>query len=1146
MHSRKLMLIWSAVLALVLFAAAAGQSPGQYPSAKIDSALAERLAGEEGEKIPVIVILQGGDAPDLKDIDVRYRYSLIHGLAASARPSAIKKLAESGSVQSVYLDGSVYVDAPQSNASAGEPLIPARGIKAEKLWEKGLDGKGVVVAVIDSGIDKNHPDLEGKVVGEKNFVEDETAARDLLGHGTMVAGIIAGSGAASGGEYKGIAPGASLLNVKVIDREGNGRVSDIIAGIEWALYNGADVLSLSLGGINLGETNPPITMAADNAMEAGAVVCVAAGNRNNIKLEESGEGSSAASEPLVKTSQADSRILLVPIILALPPGLIDSPGDGVKVITLGASDADGLVADFSGSGPTRDSRTKPEVVAPGVNVVSAVPPGIERPDYIDLYYARESGTSLSTPVAAGLAALLLQAKPDLTPAGIKAAMSVGAEKLNNSLGEEYEEYYQGAGLLDASESFQRLSDDLCAVTPDKWIAGRWAYLPAGRGLYVGLDAGADRPQKKLYALAPQDEDWTNSFVFYSNRERHNLAAEAKGSIADWITLQQLPKSIPANGQKVFGASISVPKDALPGTYNGSIEITENDTIIFSIPVSVQVAAPLAVAKGRARGGGQLQGSQWHYYYLDVPLGTSQINFRLSWTQDSNLDLFLLAPTSEYYAGKQHGTAEDANVEYPASGRWLAAVHSEKVAVPVNYTLEMDRSLLESIPQRWSLDAASPGTAAKVQIELENRGLPLENLSYLGVRENFTTQDSSGSVGQKKIWETAVNVTPETKRIAAKISPENGNRSELLLIFEDPGGDPADAALGSGALGPVEVSRPTPGVWRLKVYGYDIPEGEQAFTVSQTQYAEELWTWIAAQGPDRIESDSNATLEASLAIPKNISVHRLEGYIEISSGNRSFEIPVSVAVKSALLEGIASYETEDSNKDGYFDKLSMDFGIDLTSPGTYMLEGMLTDCSGNLIRALSGRKELAESGTLRLEVNGSEIWKAGRCGPLRIKNLFLYDQQGDLLDIYRDNLTIERNPNQFQPPTAYLSGIFQNMTTAKKIAIGVGITVVRPGSYQLSARIVDDEGEELGTDAYYGKLDAGNATIVMEFNPTKFMMLRRSSHVHLVDLILKREEAVVDSLKDAWVSGEMMPRGAAAANNSLPGGIRWENGTVVIP
>ena len=184
-----------------------------------------------------------------------------------------------------------------------EYISPAQIIKADKLWEKGIDGQGTTVAVIDSGIDKNHPDLIGKVVAEKNFLADEITADDLLGHGTMVAGIIAGSGAASNGKYKGIAPGAKLISVKVIDSNGDGKVSDIIAGIEWAVYSGADVLSLSLGGINLGETNPPITMAADNAASAGVVVCVAAGNRNSSEAQ--GQVRSASTEELGNSAVDD-------------------------------------------------------------------------------------------------------------------------------------------------------------------------------------------------------------------------------------------------------------------------------------------------------------------------------------------------------------------------------------------------------------------------------------------------------------------------------------------------------------------------------------------------------------------------------------------------------------------------------------------------------------------------------------------------------------------------------------------------------------------------------------------------------------------------------------------------------------------------
>jgi len=147
----------------------------------------------------------------------------------------------------------------------------------------------------------------------------------------------------------GVAPGASLLNVRVIDSKGSGQISDIIAGIDWAIDNGADVLSMSLGGLNLGESNPPISMAADNAMDAGTVVCVAAGN-------------------------LDERLLLLMLVASsVCLGCVESPGDGVKVITVGATDCDDRIAAFSGSGPLRDGRYKPTLVAPGVNVVLSTP-----------------------------------------------------------------------------------------------------------------------------------------------------------------------------------------------------------------------------------------------------------------------------------------------------------------------------------------------------------------------------------------------------------------------------------------------------------------------------------------------------------------------------------------------------------------------------------------------------------------------------------------------------------------------------------------------------------------------------------------------------------------------------------------------------
>ncbi len=275
-HAAGLILIVAVITAASWMAQ--GILDGGQEEMKIEPALIERMVGGD-EEIPVIAIFQEGALPTLDGLSVDRTFHLIDGAAITASPEEIRGLAQRQDIKRVYLDGIVQVAAPLGQGNGQSRLVcPSIAVNADRLWAEGLDGSGVTVAVLDSGIDKNHPDLTGKVVGEVNFVKGEETTRDLLGHGTLCAGIIAGSGAASGGKYRGVAPGATLLNVRVIDSTGNGKPSDIIAGIEWALDNGADVLSLSLGGTSLGETNPPVTMAADNAMESGVVVCVSAGN----------------------------------------------------------------------------------------------------------------------------------------------------------------------------------------------------------------------------------------------------------------------------------------------------------------------------------------------------------------------------------------------------------------------------------------------------------------------------------------------------------------------------------------------------------------------------------------------------------------------------------------------------------------------------------------------------------------------------------------------------------------------------------------------------------------------------------------------------------------------------------------------------
>ncbi len=228
-----------------------------------------------------------------RDMDVKHQYSIINGISATIPAGSINDVADLPDVECVYLDREIHLiypvgaEEPAQTGSAGSvgsvglvELVTDSGKGTEEqVWDEGIDGSGIVVAVLDTGIDKNHPDLYGKVIAEKNFVDDGMTADDQNGHGTHCAGIIAGTGEASGGMYKGVAPGALLMNARILDIEGMGELSDMIAGIEWAVDNGADVISISVGGPTPGNVqSKPECMTVDAAMDAGVVVCIAAGN----------------------------------------------------------------------------------------------------------------------------------------------------------------------------------------------------------------------------------------------------------------------------------------------------------------------------------------------------------------------------------------------------------------------------------------------------------------------------------------------------------------------------------------------------------------------------------------------------------------------------------------------------------------------------------------------------------------------------------------------------------------------------------------------------------------------------------------------------------------------------------------------------
>lgn len=296
----------------------------------------------------------------------------------------------------VWLDGVRKASLDKSVPQIGAPTA----------WAAGYTGKGVKVAVLDTGVDTTHPDLKDQVKESRNFTQAADAT-DHFGHGTHVASIVAGTGAKSGGKYKGVAPDAEILNGKVLDDSGYGDDSGIIAGMEWAAAQGASVVNLSLGGFDTPEVDPLEAEVDKLSAEKGILFAIAAGN----------EG----------------------------PQSIGSPGSADAALTVGAVDDKDKLADFSSTGPRiGDGAIKPDVTAPGVDITAAAAKGSvidrevgEKPEG----YLTISGTSMATPHVAGAAAILKQEHPDWGYAELKAALTGSAK------GGNYTPFEQGSGRI---------------------------------------------------------------------------------------------------------------------------------------------------------------------------------------------------------------------------------------------------------------------------------------------------------------------------------------------------------------------------------------------------------------------------------------------------------------------------------------------------------------------------------------------------------------------------------------------------------------------------------------------------------------------------------------------------------------------------
>ena len=436
---------------------------GQAQGLRADDVV--RRALTEGRDLPVIVrftddaaTARGRRTLATEGLAVGRQHRRLRAFGARVSARALRGLLDDQGTAWVSYDAPVA--SVQTSALSTIPVsIDASGASVARRNSL-VTGAGVRVAVVDSGL-QPHPDLpRSRVAAFVDFVNGRTEPYDDYGHGTHVAGIIAGSGVSSDGRFTGAAPQAEIVALRVLDASGAGTTSNVIAALEWVSDN-AEAYNIRVVNLSLGHpvfepaATDPLVMLVEALSRQGVVVVAAAGNR----------GSDGESGQSVYQS-------------------ITSPGNAPSAVTVGAEHTNGslarsddVIADFSSRGPTAfDREVKPDIVAPGYAVTSLEAPGsyllLAYPHLeVEPGYLHLSGTSMAAPVVAGAAALVLDANPELAAHTVKALLQFTAQRVPG-----VDPLTQGSGAVNVAGAVRLAA----RVDPSRPLNGYWLrgkYLP---------------------------------------------------------------------------------------------------------------------------------------------------------------------------------------------------------------------------------------------------------------------------------------------------------------------------------------------------------------------------------------------------------------------------------------------------------------------------------------------------------------------------------------------------------------------------------------------------------------------------------------------------------------------------------------------